>query len=410
MEGHSRYKSHQLALITLSAAAIVLAVVLGASSVLALRKDTASIERSVSLDGGNAEAKYRLARLYQLNMSAGEKSIVELYAESIGESPLYAPSWLGLAELYIESGEEAKARITLARADELIPSSVGHLWESSMLSLSIGDNTRALQKLRKVAEADPARRQRVFDICWDLGTDPRNILDDVVSREALPDYLAYLIGKDRKMETYPAWERAVRDGAAPEELALSYVDYLIRRGDVFKAKSIWDSLHPAGGGDSLVWNGGFEKETESRGFDWRMDKADGVEISYDYRNKTEGERSLKLEFTGENNVDFLHVRQFIPVEPGSHYMLTSDISTDGITTRNGIAWEVYCRGMDAVSEVYTGTVDWTEARLAFDTPPACDYVAIRLRRLKSDKLDNLISGEVWIDNVSLNYLGPVTDA
>lgn len=408
MEKHLRYKSRQLVLITLSLLAIVLAVRLGMSSVLSLEQDTASLERSVSLDGGNAEAAYRLARFYQLNMSGGEKGITELYTESIQDCPLCAPSWLGLAELYIESGEAGKARTTLGRADEIIPSSVGLLWESSMLSLTLGDTGRALEKLRKVAKADPARRETVFDICHDLGSGPQLILDEVVSREALPDYIRYLIRRDMKAETYPAWERAVREGAVPDGLALGYVDYLISRGDVVTARSIWDGLYP-GGADSGVWNGGFEKDTESRGFDWRIDKAEGFEIGYDYRNKTEGERSLRLEFSGENNVEFLHVRQVVPVEPSSHYLLTSYIATDNITTRNGIAWEVYCPGLDAVSEVYTGTVDWTTAQVAFDTPPGCNYVDIRVRRFKSDKLDNLISGEAWIDNVSLINLGPATD-
>ena len=120
-----------------------------------------------------------------------------------------------MAELFIDSGETGKAGIALARADEIIPSSVGLLWDSSMLSLSLGDTGRALEKLRKVAKADPARREKVFDICWDLGSGPRLILDEVVSREALPDYIRYLIRRDMKAETYPVWERAVREGAVP---------------------------------------------------------------------------------------------------------------------------------------------------------------------------------------------------
>ena len=393
----------------LSIAASVLAVRLGSSSELALGKDQASLERSVSLDPWSAEAKYRLARLYQLDLSGSDERITALYTESLGESPLYAPSWLGLAELYADSGDTGKAKAALAMADGIIPSSPGLLWESSMLSLALGDNPRALEKLGKVAGIDPARRERVFDICWDLGIGGETILDEVVPMEALPDYLQYLIRKDMKDETYPAWDRAVRDGAAPEALALNYVDYLIRRDDVVKAKSIWDGLYPDAP-VSGVWNGGFEKDTEGRGFDWRMSTAEGVEVTYDYRNKTEGERSLKLEFSGEKNVDFHNVYQVIPVKPGSHYMLTSDISTDGISTRNGIEWVVYCRSMEVSSVVYTGTTDWTEARLAFDTPPECNYVGISIRRRKSDKLDNLISGDAWIDNVRLINRGPVTDA
>jgi hypothetical protein len=137
--------------------------------------------------------------------------------------------------------------------------------------------------------------------------------------------------------------------------------------------------------------------------------ASGVETEYDYRNKTEGERSLRLRFTGDENVDFRHVAQVVPVKPRTRYLLTSDISTEGVTTRNGIGWEVYCKGLDTFSEAYTGTVGWTQSRFEFDTPSDCGYVGIRIRRQKSDKLDNLISGDVWIDNVKLINLGPVKD-
>lgn len=407
MEKHSGYRSRQLTLITLSIAAAVLAIRLGSSSVLALGKDQASLERSVRIDPGNAEAKYRLARLYQLDMSADDERIASLYTESLRESPLFAPSWLGLAELYMESGDKKNAGIAVAAADKIIPASPGLLWESSMLSLTLGDNARALEKLRKVAQADPARRDRVFDVCRDMGVGREAILSGVVTPEALPDYIRYLIRKDLKDDTYPAWNLAVRDGVTDEGLSLAYVDYLIRSDDVTTARSIWDGLRPGHAG-SGVWNGGFEADAEGRGFDWRMSEAEGVEVTYDYRNKTEGERSLKLEFSGEKNVDFHNVYQVIPVKTGSRYLLTSDITTEGITTRNGISWVVYCRSMEVSSDNYTGTRDWTEVPVAFDTPAECDYVGISLRRLKSDKLDNFISGEVWIDNVRLKYLGPVT--
>ena len=408
MERHSRYRSLRLTLIMLSVAAAVLAIKLGSSSVLALGKDQASLERSASLDAWSAEAKYRLARLYQLDMSGSEERIVTLYTESLERSPLFAPSWLGLAELYTESGDKEKARAALAMADSITPSSIGLLWESSMLSLSLGDNARALGKMKKVVVADPDRRERVFEICRDIGISRETILAEVVSPEALPDYIRYLIRKDLKDDTYPAWDLAVRDGVTDEGLSLAYVDYLIRSGDVTTAKSIWDGLRPGHAGPG-VWNGGFEEDTEGRGFDWMIQTAAGVETEYDYRNKTEGDRSLRVRFTGDANVDFSHVWQIVPVKPRTHYLLVSDISTEGITTRNGVAWDVYCKGMDSPSEMYTGSVGWTESRVEFDTPPGCSYVGIRLRREKSDKLDNLISGDVWIDNVRLINLGPVTD-
>ncbi len=60
----------------------------------------------------------------------------------------------------------------------------------------------------------------------------------------LPDYLRYLIGKDMLAETYPVWERMAGSGSASGAPALGYVDYLISKGDVVKAKTIWDLYIP----------------------------------------------------------------------------------------------------------------------------------------------------------------------
>ncbi len=63
--------------------------------------------------------------------------------------------------------------------------------------------------------------------------------------------------------------------------------------------------------------------------------------------------------------------------------------------------EVYCRGFKAESEPYTGSSDWESRRLEFDAPDDCPTVTIGLRREKSDRLDNLISGEFWLDDVRM---------
>jgi len=104
------------------------------------------------------------------------------------------------------------------------------------------------------------------------------------------------------------------------------------------------------------------------------------------------------------------VSQTVPVDPDSNYLFTSDIFTRDITTQDGVRWQVYCKGMNEFSEMYSGTIDWTTARIPFVTPNDCNVVHISLRRIKSRRFDNLISGEAWIDNVNLFKLGGATDA
>jgi hypothetical protein len=393
---------------------------LGISSVLYTEGDIDPMEKGLIINPHDAELKYSLARLYHM-LTLDEKKAEGLYVDSLELNPLLSSSWLGMAEMLVENsaadeapgptrnGEKDKARAALGRLSELTPNSIAYLWEGSILALRLGDTTMAMKDLRTVAKADPRRRTRVFDMCWKVIGDPDPILQNVVSDEVLPSYLSYLISKDRLNETYAVWNRMGEKKIDHEDSELRYVDFLLKRGDVDMAAVVWNKVFPGAKNDSLVWNGSFENEPVGRGFDWRIGKVEGVKIDFDAAKKTNGEKSLRLKFSGENNVNFSQVSQIIPVEPGSDYTLTSNISTEDITTRNGIGWEVICNGMREKSETVTGTVDWIDNDLTFTTPPDCRFINLRLRRFKSNKLDKYISGTAWVDNVNLFKLGSKTN-
>jgi tetratricopeptide (TPR) repeat protein len=409
-------KGRTLIFLALSLFLVEETVRLGISSVLYAEGDMDSMEIGLVLNPNDAELNYSLARLYHI-FTFDEKRAEGLYVKSLELSPLLSSSWLGIAEMLVEdsaadeahgrsqNGEKEKARAVLRRLSELTPNSIAYLWEGSMLALRLGDTTTAMEDLRTVATADPRRRNRVFDMCWKVIGDPEPILQNVVSDEVLPSYLTYLISTDKLTETYAVWNRMREKEIDNEDIELRYVDFLLRRRDVETATVVWNKLFPGAKNDSLVWNGSFEDKLIGRGFDWRIRKVEGVKIDFDAAKKTDGERSLRLEFSGENNVNFSHVSQIIPVEPGSDYILTSNISTEDITTRNGIGWEVFCHGMREKSETVTGTVDWTDNDLTFTTPQDCRFINLRLRRFKSNKLDKYISGTAWVDNVNLFKLG-----
>ncbi|MGB7293155.1 MAG: hypothetical protein WBD99_13360 [Thermodesulfobacteriota bacterium] len=393
---------------------------LGISSVLYAEGDIHPMEIGLVLNPHDAELNYSLARLYHM-LTLDEKRAEALYVDSLKLNPLLSSSWLGIAEMLVENsvgdeargrsqnGEKEKARVALGRLTELTPNSIADLWEGSMLALRLGDRSMAMEGLRTVAKADPQRRNRVFDICWQVIGDPVPILQNVVSDEVLPSYLTYLISKDKLNETYAVWKRMREKKVDHGDSELRYVDFLLKRGDVEMAAVVWDKLFPGAKNDSLVWNGSFENKPVGRGFDWRIGKVEGVKIDFDAAKKIKGGKSLRVEFSGENNVNFNHVSQIIPVEPGSDYILTSNISTEDITTRNGIGWEVICNGMREKSETITGTVDWIDNDLAFTTPPDCRFINLILRRFKSNKLDKYISGTAWVDNVNLFKLGSKTN-
>jgi hypothetical protein len=82
------------------------------------------------------------------------------------------------------------------------------------------------------------------------------------------------------------------------------------------------------------------------------------------------------------------------------------MKTDGITTDSGPRLEVYDAynpaALDKFTDDLTGSTEgWTPFLLDFTAGPKTELIVMRVVRLPSKKLDNLISGKVWLDDVQL---------
>ncbi|MGB4782184.1 hypothetical protein, partial [Candidatus Methylomirabilis sp.] len=269
--------------------------------------------------------------------------------------------------------------------------------------------------LRHLVMTEPRQRQTYFTLIHTLMR-PTDFIDTTLPSEpgVLSDYLDYLIRQGEAENGRVVWQRLTGlTGIVLEpRLALSYVDFMLEHKDLSEAMSAWNLLLRSrgisrGGGDlgNLVWNGGFERdETWGAGFDWRVGRSAGVEIGVSPSSSTEGTRSLKIAFDGSRNLDLTAVSQVIPVMPGTRYLLSGSIKTTGITTSNGPCLEVidFLDGKHyATSESYIGDHPWSEVRVPFETSPRSQAIIIKIRREASQKLDNLIGGTAWIDQVNL---------
>ncbi|MEZ4547523.1 MAG: hypothetical protein R3B51_07320 [Thermodesulfobacteriota bacterium] len=219
----------------------------------------------------------------------------------------------------------------------------------------------------------------------------------------MPEYLHFLISTRRVSEAEQAWGKLSNTAEIPQDIFQRYVSFLITENKPQAAKEAWAKRL---GDWQGVWNGDFEKEITSAGFDWRRGKVEGVNITR-IRNTDNRGYSLKIDFDGSSNVDFSHLRQIVPVFGNSDYELSSNMKSKGLTTRNGLFWDVSCWGPGGSGSMHTrtgevlGTSDWHEVSTSFKTPPGCEYVVIRLRRQPDNDLGRKITGPVWIDNVEL---------
>jgi hypothetical protein len=283
---------------------------------------------------------------------------------------------------------------------------------SGNLLLQQGVIEKAIPHFTYILMNYPNRSSLVYDLLFRAINDTDFILEKLVPKDAssMNQYLVYLYEIEDKESAKKAWEKKASYGIKNNRHeTLRQIEFLIAHNDLKEAFQIWSSrlreegLSTPSDGD-LITNGGFEtKETLGGGFDWKMINVPGAEVSFDHSIAFEGKSSLKIVFSGKENVDFRHVYQYVSLKSNSEYILKAHMKTNAITTKSGLKLEILGVGpaFYGASESLIGENGWRELMVAFRTPPQSQGGVVRVRREKTDKFDRFISGTVWLDNVFL---------
>lgn len=188
---------------------------------------------------------------------------------------------------------------------------------------------------------------------------------------------------------------------------LQYINLLINSHQVDDAALIWKKYYPS---DTLLYNGRFSFPLVKSGFGWRV-WSQGLldnEIDVEVLNQNVDKTALHIHFNGKENVHFRHIKQIVPLSSGQSFTLSGEIRSKNLTTDQRPFLEVIGRpsgedcSMRFTTEMVEENQDWTPFALDFTVPDECSQgVEIRLRRLPSQKIDSLISGDLWLTHLSL---------
>lgn len=214
------------------------------------------------------------------------------------------------------------------------------------------------------------------------------------------DQLMKIKEVDAAVSLYDSMEEEA--GTLDQDAKLRFCRFLIANDRLGEAKRIWKaSLDEA---IPNIHNGSFEKEPMNLAFGWHFNNCKEADVRRTSETAFQGTRSLQVHFRGTNNVNFTHVSQIVPVDPGASYTLRFAQKGRSLTTDQGVFLEVsgyQCKGLYAASSPLAGTSPWIEEQLSFQVPPDCEAALIRVRRKESLKFDNKISGDYWLDDVRL---------
>lgn len=376
----------------------------------------AGLLSAIQNDQTNPDPYYRLGLFYQWDIRHFnlEKAIYYLQ-EAIKRNPLEPEYWLGLTKAFQKQDNYPLAEEALKIAIMVSPMSYRSRWIGGNLFLQKGDYNQAIPYFSFILKNYPAQSRPVYEVWEKAGGDRHFILEKLVPEDSLSlgQFLSYLYEVGDSELVWQAWQKRNSleyKPSLPETLQL--VDFLIAQRRFPEGFQIFQSLRRQEGlatsNKNLITNGGFEDEKFlGRGFDWHLDPGPSFNISFDQTVFYAGRKSLKITFLGQENVHFRHVFQYVPLKPNQDYILRAFLKTEAITTQSGLKLEV--AGLNSSfhkqSPALIGNNDWRELTISFRTPPDLQGGLIRLCRDQTEKFDRFISGNVWVDNVTLEEKG-----
>ncbi len=373
-----------------------------------------NISRASRITDEDARYHYLLGLFSYFSHDApGLRKAMDHYLLSLRKNPTDSEVWLALARAYRDAGVTQSADYAIRKALYLDKNNPDIAWESGVFFLNQDKIDDALRSLGRYIYMVPEDQGNVYSLCYMMGVTPAAMLDSLVPRgyDFYKHFLDFLMTNKLTGNSSEAWKRLKKFNPDRGDY-LRYCNLLIEAGETEEAQTVWGEFAKKfniGTGtnkqpDDLIWNGDFEMPIEDGGFDWRIGRSEGVRIFRDKDIRRSGFASLSVNFNGKTNPGLYIARQIVPVEPAQKYRLSGYIRTDRITTLNGIVIEAanyLCDPFVKKTEPVTGTNLWKKMELDFTTPHKCNAVSIGIKRDQSDKLDNKISGDAWIDSLSM---------
>lgn len=343
--------------------------------------------------------------------------VIYSYRQALIRNPFDIQSWSDLATEYSRLGDYAHAEAALRTGLVAIPHSPEMAWRLGNILLQRGHPEASYYYFRSAATSDSTLLPSVFELGWKLLGDPQRILERLVPTDPANqrEFFYYLVWKKGILtESYFMWQKLLSE---PNQMVIklgeNYAEALAGGGLGEEARRVWKQTLDLSGSAGTqsdgerITNGDFEAPLHNAGLDWRIVKERGVQISLDNFVARSGSRSLRIMFDGTTNPEFSSVWQWIPVEPGTSYRFRAFLRTENISTDNGIYLSLSTQkappaeSWERSTANLVGTTPWAQQEIEFHTGLNTRVILVRLRRRRSSKLNHLLQGTVWLDDVSL---------
>ncbi|HXM98584.1 MAG TPA: tetratricopeptide repeat protein [Candidatus Dormibacteraeota bacterium] len=371
------------------------------------------IERAAKLEPENARNWYflGLSRQYDLEQQDSPGAIAA-YNRALSIYGNSADTLMELGTAYELHGDFAAARAAFTKAKAVYPASADVSWRYGNFLLRQGNLPEAYIEIRRAVLADPNRAPEAFSRCYRANRDEDLILNEVLP----PSTTGYVevirdIADTQTEIAVKVWKRlaALQPRLVVRDV-YPLVNALLQKHDYAQARRVWDEgvnftdAQPAASDNgAALWDGGFESGLNGYDFAWHFDAMrDGVQTSFDSREKHSGARSLRLDFGGKRNVQLENPCTIAVVEPRETYLLSGWIKTDKLTSEEGVKLRISADGSElSKTQAVLGSTPWSEVQTKWTAGSGARIAQVCVSREPSERTEGRIRGTAWVDDVAL---------
>jgi hypothetical protein len=317
-------------------------------------------------------------------------------------------AWATYAEALNLRGETEKAAVAMDQAKQLGPGIAAVWMRSANFDFVHGRHDQSFVDAAHILMQTSGFDEIVFSYLTGAGVPVSRLLGSAVPEDARSAraWLQWARNHGSENDLVTTWSWMREKKLADEKSAVDLARTLWQHKAYKKAQDVWvewlgerreDYLRP-----QFLTNRKFATAPTGSPLDWTLDPSPSVRMERD--------NGLSVRFLGKENIEFGHVRQSTVVPPG-RYHFAAEISAEGITTDEGPYWRIVGIGNSSHLAVETEPIKDTVARswisAEFTVGSETEGLEIQLRRRKSQKFDNKITGELRIYELSLVPVAPV---
>jgi tetratricopeptide (TPR) repeat protein len=368
-------------------------------------------QRAALWEPDNPQNWHQVGRYYEVDLEHSDISrAVANFSRAASMDPGSAEDWIDLAEAQETTRQNDEAEKDFRNAERAYPLSAEVAWRFGNFLLRQQRQDEAYQQIHRALSVQPSLTALAFSRCWQSSRDINRILQLALPAE--PDaYWGAIDFLTEAREPDPAmvvWKRLMTFHTRFElRKSFPLEEMLIETGHAQDVRTVWQQSLTAAevaGAASRVWNGGFEQELANGGLGWRFREVTGAELSFDRSVSHSESRSLRADFDGKENVDFQQPWQYVVLDANTRYRLNAYFRTENLSTSSAVHLELQETQFDVPLQSASALAEnqgWLSSEMEYTTGPETKLYRLVLRRRPSPKLDNKISGTIWMDDVSI---------